>query len=200
MALKTFVKVSGINNLSDARYCAGMEVNQLGFNIEEGNSNYTDSEKFAEISEWLSGVEYVGEIENKQEVDQSILSNYRLDAIQVSSPKLVSDAAKSGLPVILKIDIAMLTEELLSSLKDQVSYFLVESFHQGELSPEFLAMTTNYPIVTAFGVSAETINYHIDNSNLKGIALQGGTEIRPGLKDFDEMADILEAIEIDDTL
>lgn len=35
MALKTFVKISGVNNLSDARYCAGMGVNQLGFNIED---------------------------------------------------------------------------------------------------------------------------------------------------------------------
>ena len=53
MALKTFVKVSGINNLSDARYCSGMEVNQLGFSIEPSSPNYTDPEKFKEIKGWL---------------------------------------------------------------------------------------------------------------------------------------------------
>ncbi|MFT7382188.1 MAG: phosphoribosylanthranilate isomerase, partial [Roseivirga sp.] len=29
-------------------------------------------------------------------------------------------------------------------------------------------------------------------------SIRGGNEIRPGYKDFDEMADILEALEIDD--
>ena len=48
MALKTFVKISGVNNLSDARYCAGMGVNQLGFNIEDKHPNYTDPQSFKE--------------------------------------------------------------------------------------------------------------------------------------------------------
>jgi phosphoribosylanthranilate isomerase len=64
MALKTFVKVSTVNNLSDARYCAGMYVNWLGFNLEESSPDYLSPEKFTEITEWLSGLEYVGEFEN----------------------------------------------------------------------------------------------------------------------------------------
>ena len=34
MSLKYFVHVSSINNLSDARYCSGMMVNSLGFDID----------------------------------------------------------------------------------------------------------------------------------------------------------------------
>ena len=63
MALKTTVKVSKVNNLSDARYCAGMGVNQLGFNIEPDHENYTDPKSFKELADWVSGVEFVGEIE-----------------------------------------------------------------------------------------------------------------------------------------
>ena len=33
--LKTLIKVSNINNLSDARYCAGMGVEMLGFSMDE---------------------------------------------------------------------------------------------------------------------------------------------------------------------
>ncbi|MFT7424854.1 MAG: phosphoribosylanthranilate isomerase, partial [Algoriphagus sp.] len=36
MALRTFVKINGITNLTDARYCSGMYVDLLGFTFEEG--------------------------------------------------------------------------------------------------------------------------------------------------------------------
>ena len=60
MSLKTFVKVGNITNLTDARYCAGMGVNQLGFNVEDPNFTV---EKFKEITGWLEGIEYVAEFD-----------------------------------------------------------------------------------------------------------------------------------------
>ena len=37
MKSKKFVKIRGVNNLSDARYCSGMMVDVIGFNL---NSNH----------------------------------------------------------------------------------------------------------------------------------------------------------------
>ena len=42
MSLKYFVHVSSISNLSDARYCSGMMVDSLGYNLDE-NSNFLKS-------------------------------------------------------------------------------------------------------------------------------------------------------------
>ena len=53
--LKTKVKVSSIENLSDARYCAGMGVEWLGFPLA------MPVEKLEEIRNWLAGVQIVGE-------------------------------------------------------------------------------------------------------------------------------------------
>ena len=201
MALKTFVKISGVNNLSDARYCAGMDVNQLGFNIEPDNSNFTDKEKFKEISQWLSGVEFVGEIENASTLNISeIVDGYDLDAIQVSSKEQVPLAQETGLPVILRIDMAMITEGIMKYLSSSISYFLIESFYQSAISPDLLALSNTYPMVMGFGIDDNNVNQIIESSSIKGIALKGGDEIKPGLKDFNEMADILEAVEIDDTI
>ena len=200
MALKTFVKVSGINNLSDARYCSGMEVDQLGFSIEPNNPNYTDPEKFKEIKGWLSGVAYVGELDASSSIDASqIKLQYDLDAIQVSSPAQVAAVSDMGLPVILKTDVAMITEPLLASLKDRVDYFLLESTYAGQISPDILELAAQFPLVVAYGFDAGTV-LGLTSSALKGVALQGGDEISPGLRDFDEMMDILEALEIDDTV
>ncbi|MCE7995505.1 MAG: phosphoribosylanthranilate isomerase [Roseivirga sp.] len=200
MALKTFVKVSGVNNLSDARYCSGMEVDQLGFSIQENGANYTDPEKFKEIKGWLSGVAYVGEIEadSTKNISETV-KDYELDALQVATSQQVMDAQATGLPIILKTDVSMITFEVLASLKDKVSYFLIESVYEGQVSPDILALTSLYPIVLGYGFDAETVEGMV-SSGIKGIALKGGEEISPGLRDFDEMMDILEALEIDDTL
>lgn len=200
MALKTFVKVSGINNLSDARYCSGMEVDQLGFSIQENSPNYTDPDKFKEIKGWLSGVAYVGEIEaNNAKSIADIVNDYELDALQVASAKQVMEAQATGLPIILKTDVSMITVDTLSDLKNKVSYFLIESVYAGQVSPDILELTTQFPMVLGYGFDAGSVE-GLASSGIKGIALKGGEEISPGLRDFDEMMDILEALEIDDTL
>ena len=60
MALKTFVKISSVNNLSDARYCAGMGVDIIGFDLHEGSDHYVSPSKFKEIERWISGVKLAG--------------------------------------------------------------------------------------------------------------------------------------------
>ena len=200
MALKTFVKVSGINNLSDARYCSGMGVDQLGFSIEENSPNYTDPDKFKEIKNWLSGVAYVGELDAQNETEPGNFNErYELDAIQVSNPAQVVLLEELGLPIILKMDVSMITGELLASLKTRVDYFLIESAYEEPLSADILALAKNYPLVSAYGFDSSNVAEVIE-LGIKGIALQGGNEIGPGLRDFDEMMDILEVLEIDDTL
>ncbi|KYG72808.1 phosphoribosylanthranilate isomerase [Roseivirga echinicomitans] len=195
MALRTFVKVSGINNLSDARYCAGMEVDQLGFEIEEGASNYTDIQKFKEISEWLSGVAYVGEITSTGTAIKTLIDGYQLDAIQIENISQIAEALETGLPVsFLAHDMEAVRAAWEASGK-QLAYVL---FDASEIKEDVLmGLSKDIPMVLASGFDAETVT-ELVKSDLKGIAIQGGNEIRPGYKDFDEMADILETLEIDD--
>ena len=44
MSLKYFVHVSSISNLSDARYCSGMMVDSLGYNLDENSNNILSKE------------------------------------------------------------------------------------------------------------------------------------------------------------
>lgn len=195
MALRTFVKVSGINNLSDARYCAGMEVNQLGFEIEESASNYTDIQKYKEITEWLSGVEYVGEISSANSVIKAVIEGYQLDAIQVEHIDQINEALETGLAVsFLAHDMDSVKAAWETSGK-KLAYILLDA---SEIDQAMLnTLSKDIPIVLASGFTAVTVT-ELAKSDLKGIAIQGGNEIRPGYKDFDEMADILETLEIDD--
>jgi len=196
MALKTFVKVSGVNNLSDARYCAGMGVNQIGFNIEENHANYTDSQSFKELSDWLSGVEFVGEIESEKSAGniKSLIENYELQAIQVSSPELIREALDTGKEVIFYTNSTEEAIVVATEFGAQLSYILLENEDLHSIQD----ISGYCEVVVASGFNADNLDDILDQFNPKGIALKGSDEIRPGFKDFDEMADILEALDADE--
>lgn len=204
MALKTFVKVSTVNNLSDARYCAGMYVNWMGFNLEENNPNYLSPQKFAEITEWLSGLEYVGEFEDSH--PDSILARikeYDIHCIQIREEAHVQMLLNTSYTIILKQQIRD-NDDLLHliaiapSLKDNDVILLLES-NFTELSPELMGsirhLAEQTAVLLGFGFKAENVEEVLQGTKVKGLALNGGDEIKPGLKDFDELADILEVLE-----
>ena len=196
MALKTFVKVSGVNNLSDARYCAGMEVNHIGFNIESSHPNYTSPQDYKELSEWLSGVEFVGEITSTDSDILALLADYDVHAIQVEDLAQVDTALTTGKEVIFATDDLDTAEKAWSASGEKLKYVLFDPSKTELDAIATAALST--PIVLAGGFTDEDVEGKIDSLNLFGIAMKGGDEIRPGYKDFDELADILEALEIDD--
>ena len=86
MALSTIVKMSSINNLSDARYCAGMGVDLMGFCIDPTKSDFLTPLQFKEINGWISGVKAVAEIETIPVAEaKDKLKDYKFDYIEVSS-------------------------------------------------------------------------------------------------------------------
>ena len=199
MALKTFVKVSSVNNLSDARYCAGMEVNLIGFNLEEDNKNYISPDNQKELAEWLSGVQYVGEFENySAEKVQSTIENYSLDYIQVEAISDIETLSTLGMPIILKIDITKL-DHLQKDLP--IAYLLVTSeddqIDDGQMDA-IKNSSASYKILLGFGIDHQNVETVLSMTQVAGIALQGGDELRPGYKDYDELADILETLEVED--
>ncbi len=224
MALKTFVKISAVNNLSDARYCAGMGVDMLGFALEADNPNFIAPEKYAEIIGWLSGVQFVGEFEtsNLEQINR-ILENYPINALQIANEDVIAEIQykkekenlEDFIPIIFKINLNQNDRNLNDSLnfdelsplfekyKKTVAYFLLENKNKinDTLSPkeqeELLKLTAKFPIILGFCVNKNNVNDLIDNYKIAGISLKGGTEIRAGYKDFDDLAEILEVIEID---
>jgi phosphoribosylanthranilate isomerase len=52
-------------------------------------------------------------------------------------------------------------------------------------------------LLLGFGFDDKNIEQLLDSTPLKGISMKAGHEIRPGIKDFDELADILETLELD---
>jgi phosphoribosylanthranilate isomerase len=200
------VKISNVTNLSDARYCAGMGVEMLGFSIDEDSPNYISPKKFEDICSWLAGVTLVAETaQTNAESILKVLSSYPVHAIQVEDPGLLNYLrSELSLPLMLRISVDLYEADEINSIliryEGDVSHFLLESDDNAELSETWIKVLeqlgTEYPILIGFGLDNEfTVSALTELLPNLGIALRGSDEIRPGYKDFGSMMDILEALE-----
>ena len=178
------VKVGGITNLSDARYCAGMGVEMLGFGVIAGQDNYIAPERFQEIRGWVTGPRVVAEIFGIKSADalEEILKNYSPDYLELSMNE-ISLFQNLPLPFIL-------------SLKDG------ESSDNLPLTPAYIQRFTavppedNYPILLEIR-SAQDFQRVLQQAGIHGISMHGGQELRPGLKDYDFLSEVLEQLDAD---
>lgn len=198
--LKTTIKVSNLNNLSDARYCAGMGVEMLGFSMDE-----LDFDKFKEMRGWLAGVQIVGETNsNDVSIIIGLVEKYQPDYLEVSDWQNIIEIQRIGKPIILKVDFATANlPALFQATKGNVEYFLLENSDEfgivddGILS-QLDAWSFLYPIILGFGIKESNANDLLEQTQLTGFALKGGNEIRPGITDNEKLMNILEILETDD--
>ena len=198
--LKTLVKVSNVTNLSDARYCAGMGVEMIGFVMDKDSIDYVSPEKMKEIKSWVAGVLTVGETQSADyEEVKEFIDAYEIDILQISDASLLPQIADLGKPIILKLDFdGAYFENSLERYSPFVTFFLADGGELSDFARDTLKeYASKYSIVLDFGISVENVNELLEEINLHGIALKGSNEIRPGSKDYDELRDILEILEID---
>ncbi|GAA4404535.1 hypothetical protein GCM10023187_22010 [Nibrella viscosa] len=207
MALKTLVKISNVTNLSDARYCAGMGVDMLGFSMDAGAEQYVEPAKFQEIRSWVAGVQIVGETTaDDPAAINRLLDVYQPDMLQLEDPALLPYVTLFNRPVILKAELGLLTLEQLEAIMATshagIDFFLLEGKAgislDDDLHTALYHLATRYPLLLGAGITAANVHELLNALPIKGIALQGGDEIRPGNKEFGELMDILEAIDVDE--
>lgn len=207
MRLQTLVKISAVNNLSDARYGAGMGVAMMGFPLDQAHPHCLSPEQFQAITQWIQGVALVGELGTTDPmVIQQTLDQYALDYLQLDDPITSASIGDWGLPVLIRLQLQ--GNETLDSLQarmeaygSSVKYFLLEAAANHEaavaaMHPTIHRLAQHFPMLQGYHVTPDTLQPLLD-SPLKGIALQGGTETKPGYKEFDELAAILEVLAID---
>jgi phosphoribosylanthranilate isomerase len=185
MSLKTIVKVGSITNLSDARYCAGMNVDMLGFVTVETQENYLPAKEYQDIRGWLSGPKIVAEVYGLQSKEQlnNIIEDYKPDYLELSSAEL--PFTDNRLPLLLRVS----TGVSLSSLEADAPIAFIITTAEG------LPTTAENILVEA--PDLKSVQHLIDNNSIKGIVLSGSQEVSPGLKDYDHLAEILESLEVE---
>lgn len=201
MGLKTFVKISNVSNLSDARYCAGMMVDILGFNIDPNSSSCIKDEDFQEITNWVAGVQLAGEFHgaSTDQIERA-LETYPIDYVETSEIEILDRIKLAGKSIIFRMkidedqDIINLPSRL-DYLNDIAAMVLIQSDHKElfeKLDAQLLSYTGNLKLLKSYGISV-----HSSMEKFPGLALEATEEDRPGYKDYGEIMDILELIETD---
>lgn len=196
MALKTFVKISEVTNLSDARYCAGMAVQQLGFIVDPNHASYTDPKTFQELADWVSGVAFVAEVSDSNEPIKNLIAPYAVDAIQIKQQVQIQEALDLGLPVIFEANQLIEALEAWQESEKQLDYILLDA--SALMLEEVAAHGHELPLVVSNAFEGNEVLKWIEKTSIKGIAMRGGNEIRPGYKNFDALANVLESLEDDE--
>ncbi|MEB2783968.1 phosphoribosylanthranilate isomerase [Algoriphagus persicinus] len=206
MSLSTFVKISGITNLSDARYCAGMYVDLLGFSLEKESEKFISPTQFNEITGWLSGLEFVGEFSsyNTLEILETLPEYPAVKWIEHDRIETLTELEGKGFGLMYKMDLAEVRHieiPVAEKLNESRIIFHITSSHE-ELDEDDInaikLISENCRVILGVGITAANVHELTEELNLYGVSLTGGKEIKPGLKDFEELADILEALELED--
>ncbi len=191
MSLKTKVKAGNITNLSDARYCAGMGVDWLGFPADS-----IDPKTFAEITSWVTGPQFVLEL-SAGAIPESI-AEYAVDIIQVNYQQLQKREilANHQLIVALSLTDWNLAKAELKKNKDRIQHILMLNLTGNKT--EDVNILTEIAAHTDVLISLEACPYSLHeilDFPITGINIAGNSELKPGLKDYTELADVLEQLE-----
>ncbi len=194
MALKCIVKVGSISNLSDARYCAGMGVDMLGFNTEVSATEYVSPQKLNEIRGWVAGPAIVLELYNaKPQAFHELLEQYDFDLLETDllSAHVLKAIGKS---IIVRIEDKHSNElHLLNEIQNKIAFIILSESMKDRLEK----LNGKFKLLIASsGNAAQDIELSQTN-RIDGIALQGSLETKTGFKDYDQLAEVLEALAID---
>ena len=213
--LKVKVKASQITNLTDARYFAAWEVEWLGFNFDQGSEHYILPQNMKAIKEWVEGVQVVGEFSfaSAEDINEAV-GLLELNAVQVGMFTEVSVLEKiTAAPVIKEVVISPEVDESslethLEQCGPHVEYFLL-SFEKSGTTWDMLKngesqignillekLCAKYKIILSINLSEDSLNEILAIPNLQGLNVKGGEEEKIGVKSFDELDEIFEALEI----
>lgn len=210
MALLTSVLVRGINNLSDARYCAGMGAERLSFLLDPALPGHLTPEAVQEISGWVSGVELIGEFDTLvPEAVNGLAQRCGLQSVLLHRRRSPEQLARLAVPALeimrWNADLLSEDEDVASRVQMQqpsVTGFLLATPPQQPLTAQQLVYLTHqartYPLWLSAGFAASTggsVRQLVETVGPAGIVLEGGDEIKPGLRDFAEMEAVFEELE-----
>lgn len=214
MALKLPVLVRGINNLSDARYCAGMGADGLIFTLDPTLPGAVDVATVKELAGWVSGVELIGEFTPAVSYNtiNEMATTCGLDRVLLHYDE-ATDAAffepsSLKLPVLVEVSPGYIVDDyehecLVESLAEHFpqGFALITDKLVGFTKPfwrkHLATVTMNQQLWVGGDLDISIVNQAL-GLGLAGFVLSGGEEIKPGLRDFTELEAIFEALETDD--
>ncbi len=188
--------IRGINNLSDARYCAGMGADKLTFILDPALPGHLDTKAVKELAGWIAGVELIGEFDQLSSFEiNAIAAECALDAVLLRTPRTTEELAEIAPPVYIELSL----ESVAYARKQPASVVGIVVEFPEEISVETLAalhsISHQQPLWLGPGLNPARARDLTQQLTLAGLVFPSGDEVKPGLRDFDQREAVVEALE-----
>jgi len=178
------ILVKNITSLSEARYCSGMMVDFISFDLNPESADFVDLKEFQEIKNWLSGVKILGSY-NTDDIFKIIeaLNLYKIDGFifeenQKSMLEDIDSATK-----FLEIDNVENFESNLNA-----DFIILKDIKKNQIAQEW---SKEYNVLLGY----EFENINSQQEEIAGYAFKGSRELRPGINNYDGLMEALEKLE-----
>jgi phosphoribosylanthranilate isomerase len=187
MGHKPVIYVSRISNLSDARYCAGMGVDMLGFVVDPSDADYVSPERYQELVGWIVGPARVLEIKSPVDI-KGISEAYKPELIHTNL-SLATKNIFGEVPLMIEVEYSEYSKVLaqINSVKN-VHYVIINGINESVGA----IPSAGYDILVSLETPTRSALKLLEKSRATGLALRGAPETAPGLKDYDHLSKILE--------
>ena len=196
---KLKIKINNVNNLSDARYCAGMQADYLGFTVVAASDGYTDASAYKDITQWIEGPQCVLECEDlSAEALGRLLPHYEAGCVETTQISLVADLVARRHQVGLKRHITQdqdmaAVEALPISVWRRMAYCLLvgeRGWWERRQRP-LRRLSQKGLVIVGGGVEVNDLSV-LQALGVGGVALSAQREVKTGWKDYKETRSVLE--------
>ena len=183
MSLITRVKVGNITSLSEARYCAGMGVDFLGFRIGAGGLS---PKAYQDIISWISVPHLVLEAHRDNALAiEDITNHFPGHYIEINKEQLHwLDAPHSFIVYVTASDWATVSP----LVKSRKNVAFVEIDAKGAALP----IISTFPVIKRIA-NMEELDAAM-HSPTAAISMDGSPEAKPGLLDYGFVGEVLETL------
>jgi phosphoribosylanthranilate isomerase len=196
------IKSSRITNLTDARYFAAREAQFLGFNLEAGTEGYLDPIYMKAIREWVEGPVIVGEYSTSPaSVVAEAAAFFALDGVEVGEIQLPELHLLKDLRVLLRLEQVHDPKAVRRLLEQHTGQFEFAVLHLSgsevlEQEPEeWKSVFSAFPVLLHVDFNPEQLLKIMEAFQPTGLSLSGGAEEKVGVKSFDDIEAIFDALE-----
>jgi phosphoribosylanthranilate isomerase len=186
--------IRGINNLSDARYCAGMGADKLTFVLDPALPGALDTRTVKELAGWVAGVELIGEFDQLSAPEiNAVAAECGLDAVLLRSHRSNDELAEIAPPVYQELS----EPHGAPGPNPAVIGWLLELPAAGIDASALHQLGLERPLWLGPGLDPDKARELATQLSLAGLSFPSGDEVKPGLRDFDQLEAVFEALEIE---
>ena len=190
--LKTKIIAADLQNLTDARYFAAWLVDYISFDLSDSTANLP---KVKEIMDWVEGpifsVHYSG-LEDRQSME------LQLEALAIDHLILGPYANEDILNSDWQIFQTIILDDEIGELTSDCTYIVQSNKQFNHFSEEkmktLINMCNAHSIYLDCGFTSADVD-EILNIGVTGLVLRGGEEEKVGVKSYEDLDEILEALE-----